>query len=567
MSTTETSVYEWNDLDWRVIEQQVFKLQTRIYRAARRGDVKTVHRLQRLLMASWTARCLAVRRVSQDNRGKRTAGVDGIKNLSPARRLQLATHLTLLATAQPARRVWIPKPGTTEKRPLAIPTLFDRARQALALLALEPEWEAVFEPHSYGFRPGRGVHDAIEAIFIAICRKPKYVLDADIAKCFERIDRNALLAKLHTFPRLRRAIKAWLSAGVLDGEELFPTPAGTPQGGVASPLLASIALHGLETAIATAFPPTKMVNGRRVNPWRPIVVRYADDLVILHEDEEVIKETYRLTSAWLAGMGLELKPSKTQITHTLRPYEGRVGFDFLGFHIQQYPVGRTHSGKDGLGRPLGFKTIITPSKEAQQRHKQVIRARVRRERTISQAELIAELNPIMRGWTRYYATVVSTEIFAALDAWLFALLLRWAKRRHPNKGAAWITRRYWRREHGSWDFGPKGGRRLVKYRRQPIRRHTKVVGTKSVYDGDWPYWARRLGRHPLLPAEVAYLLKRQEGRCASCGLYFRESDVKERDHLLPVVRGGESSPRQLLHGHCHDAKTAQDGSYAARGTH
>jgi RNA-directed DNA polymerase len=239
----------------------------------------------------------------------------------------------------------------------------------------------------------------------------------------------------------------------------------------------------------------------------------------------------------------------------------------LGFHIQQYPVGRTHSGKDGLGRPLGFKTIITPSKEAIQRHKQAIRARVRRDRTVTQAELIAELTPLIRGWTRYYATVVSKKIFAALDAWLFALLLRWAKRRHPNKGAAWVTRRYWRREHGGWDFGPKGGPRLVKHRRQPIRRHTKVIGAKSIYDGDWLYWAQRLGRHPLLPAEVAYLLKRQGGKCAYCGLYFREGDVKERDHLRPVVLGGEASTRQLLHGHCHDAKTAQDGSYAARGTH
>jgi RNA-directed DNA polymerase len=128
--------------------------------------------------------------------------------------------------------------------------------------------------------------------------------------------------------------------------------------------------------------------------------------------------------------------------------------------------------------------------------------------------LIAELNPIIRGWTRYYATVVSKEIFAALDAWLFALLLRWARRRHPNKGAAWVARRYWRREHGGWDFGPKGGPRLVKYRHQPIRRHTKVIGAKSVYDGDWPYWAQRLGRHPLVPADVARLLKRQGGRCA-----------------------------------------------------
>jgi RNA-directed DNA polymerase len=330
-------------------------------------------------------------------------------------------------------------------------------------------------------------------------------------------------------------------------------------------LLANIALHGLETAISTAFPPTKTVNGRRVNPWRPIVIRYADDLVVLHEDEGVIHEVQRLMRAWLADMGLELKPSKTRITHTLYPYEGNVGFDFLGFHIQQHQVGRTHSGKDGLGRALGFKTIITPSAEAQERHRQAIRARVRRERTVSQETLIAELTPIIRGWTRYYATVVSKEIFAALDAWLFALLLRWAKRRHPTKGATWVVKTYWRREQGTWDFGPKGGKRLAKHRRQPIRRHIKVVGTRSIYDGDWPYWARRLGRHPTLPREIAMLLKRQEGKCAGCGLYFREGDVKERDHLRPVVLGGEAGPRQLLHGHCHDKKTAQDGSYAARG--
>jgi RNA-directed DNA polymerase len=352
---------------------------------------------------------------------------------------------------------------------------------------------------------------------------------------------------------------------VLDGNDLFPTSAGTPQGGIASPLLANIALHGLETAITTAFPPTKVVNGRRVNPWRPILVRYADDLVVLHEDVGVIHEVQRLVTDWLADMGLELKPSKTRITHTLVPYEGNVGFDFLGFHIQQHPVGRTHSGKDGLGRLLGFKTIITPSTDAQQRHKQAIRARVRRERTVSQETLIAELTPIIRGWARYYATVVSKKIFAALDAWLFAVLLRWAKRRHPNKGATWVVRTYWRRERGTWDFAPKGGRRLAEHRRQPIHRHIKVVDTRSVYDGDWAYWARRLGRHPTLPREVALLLKRQEGKCAACGLYFRDGDVKERDHLLPVVFGGEDGPRQLLHGHCHDIKTAQDGSCAARG--
>ncbi len=235
MSTAATPVYEWNTLPWSQIERRVFKLQKRIYQASRRGDVKAVHRLQKLLMNSWSAKCLAVRKVTQDNRGKKTAGVDGIKNLSPERRTQLVGILHLTAKAKPTRRVWIPKPGSTERRPLGIPVMRDRAAQALAKLTLEPEWEACFEPNSYGFRPGRSCHDAIEAIFNDIRFRPKYVLDADIAQCFDHIDHQALLDKLHTFPRMRRAISGWLKAGVMDGLELTPTTEGTPQGGVTTP--------------------------------------------------------------------------------------------------------------------------------------------------------------------------------------------------------------------------------------------------------------------------------------------------------------------------------------------
>jgi RNA-directed DNA polymerase len=224
---------------------------------------------------SWSAKCLAVRRVTQENRGKRTAGIDGVKSLTPPQRLQLVRTLQLPQRARPTRRVWIPKPGTDEQRPLGIPTLADRAAQALVKAALEPEWEAVFEPNSYGFRPGRSAHDAIEAIHNGVCHKPKFVLDADIAKCFDRIDHAALLAKLATSSSLRRAIRAWLQAGVMDGGELFPTTQGTPQGGVISPLLANVALHGLETAIVSAFPQWSPQTGRE--RWVPIVVRYADD--------------------------------------------------------------------------------------------------------------------------------------------------------------------------------------------------------------------------------------------------------------------------------------------------
>src|SRR5947209_315917 len=208
MSTPAAGVQEWRDVPWPQVERDVHTLQRRIYRASQRGDRKKVHRLQRLLMSSWSAKCLAVRRVTQDNQGKRTAGVDGVAYLRPEERLTLVSALDLDAKPKPTRRVWIPKPGTDEQRPLGIPTLFDRALQALVKLALEPEWEARFEPNSYGFRPGRSCHDAIAAIFQSIKQRDKYALDADIAKCFDRIDHGALLDKLNTFPRLRQIGRA-----------------------------------------------------------------------------------------------------------------------------------------------------------------------------------------------------------------------------------------------------------------------------------------------------------------------------------------------------------------------
>jgi RNA-directed DNA polymerase len=204
----KTPAADWSAIDWRTVEKEVFKLQQRIYRASLRGQNVQVHHLQRLLMRSWHVRLLAVREVTQDNRGKRTAGIDGERNLSPTARFELAHQLRLREKATPLRRVGIPKPGSADTRPLGIPTLRVRAEQALAKLGLEPEWEARFEPNSYGFRPGRSAHDAIGALFLMLRFKACYVLDADIRKCLDRINHDVLLRKLNTFPRLRRVIQA-----------------------------------------------------------------------------------------------------------------------------------------------------------------------------------------------------------------------------------------------------------------------------------------------------------------------------------------------------------------------
>jgi RNA-directed DNA polymerase len=359
MSKTDLKLntVEWNKLPWRKIQKAIFKLQKRIYRAYINGDVRKGRRLQKTLIKSYYNRLLSVRKVTQDNSGKRTTGVDKVKSLTPKQRLELAKNLTLKNKSKPIRRVWIPKPGKDEKRPLGIPVMRDRAAQALAKAALEPEWEAKFEENSYGFRPGKSVHDAIGAIFNQIRYKPKYVLDADIAQCFDRINHHQLLNKLNTFPTLRKQIRAWLKAEIVDfiQHERTPNQQGTPQGGVISPLLSNIALHGMETRI-------KQVKGASL-------IRYADDFVIFHENLEKLKQCQQIIGEWLAQYDLEIKPSKTKVVNTLYEYDGnKPGFDFLGFNIRQHPVGKYQSGKKPYGENLGFKTLIKPSKDSIKTH-------------------------------------------------------------------------------------------------------------------------------------------------------------------------------------------------------
>jgi RNA-directed DNA polymerase len=564
---------EWNMIPWHKLERRVFKLQKRIFQASQRGDVKAVRQLQKTLMRSWSAKAIAIRKVSQDNQGKKTAGVDGVKSLTPKARLSLILHLKLTNKVKATRRVWIPKPGTSEKRPLSIPTMQDRATQALVKLALEPEWEAVFEPNSYGFRPGRSTHDAIEAIFNSIKQKPKWILDADISKCFDKINHQALLNKINTFPTLNRLIKKWLKAGVFDNNEWLPTKQGTPQGGVISPLLANIALHGMEEEINKVA--DSLPGNKKKNRYALSFIRYADDFIIIHPSFDVVNKCKDRISEWLSEMGLELKPSKTKIVHTLKPdtnistqsYINTGGFDFLGFNVRQYLVGRTHSGKNSKGNLLGFKTLIKPSKKAIRKHYDEICQIIDTYKSAPQEALIKRLNPIIRGWTNYYSSVVSKEIFSLLDHLIFQKLQTWAKRRHPDKSKSWISSKYWGMVgNNNWVFSTqyegKITSTLLKYAKTEIVRHIKVEGKNSPFDGNLVYWSERRGKNLLLPLRVTTLLKSQKGKCTHCGLHFREDDVMEVDHIIPKSKGGKNDYKnlQLLHRHCHDVKTTISGS-------
>jgi RNA-directed DNA polymerase len=561
--TVDPTSEAWNKLPWRKLEQHGFRIQKRIYQASQRGNTRAVHKLQKLLMKSEAARLLAVRRVTQDNQGKKTAGVDGVKNVKPADRLLLAKQVHPKywkhQKPKPVRRVWIPKPGKAEKRPLGIPTMLERAKQALVKAGLEPEWEAVFDANSYGFRPGRSCHDAIAAILNHIRYKPKFVLDADIKGCFDNINQEALLKKLHTYSAMRQLVKAWLKAGVLEGVEFSPTEAGTPQGGVVSPLLANIALHGLEEAAAKAY---------RKKKEKPVLIRYADDFLIFHPEKEVLDEATKAVTTWLENMGLILSPKKTRVTHTLSPYEGSVGFEFLGFTVRQFPVGKTNTGKDTKGRPLGFKTIIRPSKEAIKRHVAETKTRIRKLRGAPQEKLIRELNPVIRGWANYYRTVVSTRVYSECDNILYYQLVSWAKWRHPYKGMEWIMDKYWRPiENRKWVFSTPEEMAIRRHSQTSIiSPYAKVKGNASPYDGDLLYWSQRLKNHPMMRGKLARLLQMQQGKCRWCELTFREEDLIEIDHIDGNHENDKLSNQMALHRHCHDekhTKTPKEWKYAA----
>lgn len=547
MSPATTPRYEWDNLPWKRIQVKVFKLQRRIYRASKRGKVKLVHRLQRLLVKSWYGRLLAVRRVTQLNKGKRTAGIDGVKNLTPSQRLKLAQELCQFTRPRPLRRIWIPKPGKTEKRPLSIPCMRDRATQALIKLALEPQWETKLDPNMYGFRPGRSCQDAITAISRTIYRQPKYVLNVDIRGCFDNISHDALLKKCKAPTWMKRLIKGWLKCGVLDNG-FHPTERGSPQGGVVSPLLALIALQGLERHI------------KRLGTYTyPIyVIAYADDIVILSRREEEIHRAKTALEKWLHKIGLELNPQKTTLGHTL--LGDSPGFEFLGFQVRQYPVGKYVAKR-------GFKTVIKPSKESTQRHWKYLKKIIQSHKGAKQGELIDKLNPVITGWCQYYRTVASSKTFATLSSQLFYQLLSWAKSRHPNLNGHQTVSRYWRvNSGGGWIFQAKDGPKLRLHRQIRFHLHTKVRGKCSPYDGDWVYWGTRARFYPGLSPLKSYLLRHQEGKCPKCGLNFMPNDSIEMQYLDGNPVNFRRENLALMHSFCQLSKVHATAKPSTPGT-
>ena len=498
----------WDAIDWRLHEENVRRLRLRIFKAAQDGSLATVRNLQKLTLRSWSNTLISVRQATQLNAGRKTAGVDGEVALTPRARMELAVRVHREASSwrpRPVRRVHIPKAGNRAKlRPLGIPVIADRCHQGRIRNALEPEWESRFEPKSYGFRPGRSCHDAIGAIFQTCCSaktKRVWALDADLAAAFDKINHDRLLETIGSFPA-RNLIREWLKAGVMEaGKGFAPTEEGTPQGGVISPLLLNVALHGLETAAGVRYFPANSHKAGCIMPGSPMVIRYADDLVALCHNQRQARQVKAVITEWLAPRGLTFNEEKTRIVHI------DDGYDFLGFNIRRY----------------NGTLLIKPSKAAVQRIRERLRVEFRALRGANAAAVIARINPIIRGWTAYYRGVVSSRTFSALDDHLWALTYKWATHSHANKPKKWIVDRHFGKynkfRNDRWVFGDAtSGIYLAKPSWTGIVRHTMVKGAASPDDPALiEYWATRRRRlKPPLDSYTLRLLTRQDGRCPLC---------------------------------------------------
>ncbi len=530
---SRTASPTWDTIRWRKHYGIVRNLQRRIFRATQQQDWQKVKRLTRFLLGCFSNHLISVRQVTQLNEGRKTPGIDGEVILTDEARLLVAQQIRgfRIWQAKPVKRVYIPK-AKGGKRPLGIPTIKDRILQCVVKHAYEPRFEAEFEANSYGFRPGRSTWDAIEAVHMALSKNAngnyQYILDADIKGAFDHISHEFILRRIGTMPA-RALVNQWLKAGYVEFGQLHASEAGTPQGGVISPLLANIALDGLEAHLGKAYR----------------FVRYADDFVVMARTKEALETVKPRIEEFLAQRGLEVNPEKTRLVHKTN------GIDFLGFHVQDYKG----------------KVLTIPQKEKVTGLLQKVRTWMKRNLHASPEAVIRTLNPILQGWANYYSVGAAKRTFTKIHCELVETLYRWMKRRHPTKSWKWQKRCYFTTVgNDHWRFfaeirtrrGKRGKIYLVNVAQTPIVRHIKVKGTASPFDPTLTrYWESRMahlvGRRQLRRPQERAFAEAQQWKCWSCGQWLGDGRWLELHHVVPLHTGGSDDPANLrwVHQSCH----------------
>ena len=534
----------WREVDWRSVTGEVRRLQVRIVKAVETGRWGKVKALQRLLTTSRSGKLLAVRRVTE-NQGRKTPGVDGESWDTPEKKMAAVGTLRGRGYRPlPLRRIYIPK-SNGKLRPLGIPTMKDRAMQALHLLALDPVAETTADENSYGFRQKRRCADAVDGCAIALRRRgsSQWILEGDIRGCFDNISHDWLLAHV---PMDRVILRKWLKTGYMEKQVLHAAEEGTPQGGIISPVLANLALDGLDRRLRERYPLRGKGSdrGRKAGVY---LIRYADDFIVTGKTKELLDEEVKpLVESFLRERGLELSAEKTKITHI------EEGFDFLGQNVRRYSHG---------------KLWVKPSKKNIHTFLEKVRSLVKKSLHAPAWRLATELNRMIRGWALYHRHVKSTRIFSSVDRAIFIALWRWALRRHPRKGKRWLMRRYFARRGGrSWCFfgsrrKPDGSKMVVwlfHATSLPFSIYTKVKRASNPYHPAWEmYFEERESRHMAHTlagrAVLLYLWRTQGGKCPVCGLPISRDTGWHSHHVVPKVLGGHdgATNRQLLHPECH----------------
>lgn len=522
--------HQWKSIDWKKAEAEVSRLQARIAKATQEKKWNTVKRLQYLLSHSYYAKALAVRKVTT-NKGKHTPGIDKELWNTPAVKMRNVLILTDKGyKAKPLRRVFIEKPGKKKKRPLGIPCMYDRAMQALYALALDPVSETTADEKSFGFRRGRSAQDACEYIFTALSRRtsPEWVLEGDIKGCFDHISHDWLIDHI---PMDKSVLKQFLKAGFVFQNELFPTDEGTPQGGVISPILANMALDGMQKVLSDRFNTNRLgkIDLRFKNAHKVNLVRYADDFIVTAATKEIAEEAKEIIRGFLCTRGLELSEEKTLITHV------DDGFDMLGWTFRRFKE----------------KLIVKPSKKSVKALNASLHNTVlERGKAWRQEDLIRVLNRQLRGWANYHQSVCAKDAFSRTDHILYEMLWRWAKRRHPKKNRKWITANYWYSKGlRNWVFSTKNAE-LIRLGEVPIIRHTKVRMSANPYL-DSEYFIQRKFQNGMkrLSGRFKKIWRNQNGCCYHCGQPMEISDEREIFYKIPKSMGGKDDVPNMAYVH------------------